>query len=173
MIKDMDARIAKAFGQVRSAFRAKLNRVNTAGPIALVQGEGLAGEQVQDAELFQQYGLTSNPPANSMAVILPVGGKSSHGIVIATEHGSYRFKELASGEVALYTDEGDSIVLKRGHVIEVTTRTLTINATTKVEMNTPLLQITGGDVKADTISLKNHRTSGVIFGNGTSSVPVV
>ena len=32
--------------------------------------------------------------------------------------------------------------------------------------------VTGGDVKADTISLKTHRTSGVTIGGGTSSVPV-
>lgn len=32
---------------------------------------------------------------------------------------------------------------------------------------------TGGDVKADTISLKTHRTSGVTPGGGISSVPVV
>lgn len=32
--------------------------------------------------------------------------------------------------------------------------------------------VTGGDVKADTISLKTHRTSGVTPGGGTSSVPV-
>lgn len=33
--------------------------------------------------------------------------------------------------------------------------------------------VTSGDVKADTISLKTHRTSGVTPGGGTSSVPVV
>lgn len=32
--------------------------------------------------------------------------------------------------------------------------------------------VTGGDVKADTISLKTHRTSGVTTGGGTSGVPV-
>ena len=34
------------------------------------------------------------------------------------------------------------------------------------------LTVTGGDVIADTISLKTHRTSGVQSGSGTSSVPV-
>jgi hypothetical protein len=32
--------------------------------------------------------------------------------------------------------------------------------------------VTGGDVKADTISLKLHKTSQVQFGTGTSGVPV-
>ncbi|NHX34695.1 phage baseplate assembly protein V, partial [Escherichia coli] len=53
------------------------------------------------------------------AIILPLGGRSSHGIVIATEHGAYRLAGLESGEVALYTDEGAKIVLKRGRIIDV------------------------------------------------------
>ncbi|EKN5087384.1 phage baseplate assembly protein V, partial [Yersinia enterocolitica] len=73
----------------------------------------------QDNELFQHYGFTSNPLPGTMAVILPLGGATSHGIVIATEHGSYRLKGLKSGEVALYTDEGAKIVLKRGRIIDV------------------------------------------------------
>ncbi len=44
--------------------------------------------------------------------------------------------------------------------------TLTVNDSTGVV-------VTGGDVTADTISLKTHRTSGVTPGGGTSSVPVV
>jgi hypothetical protein len=53
----------------------------------------------------------------------------------------------------------------------MTTQTLTINATTKVEMTTPLLQITGGDVKADTISLKGHKHNGGSIGSGQTDVP--
>ncbi|HWT68077.1 MAG TPA: phage baseplate assembly protein V [Pseudomonas sp.] len=34
------------------------------------------------------------------------------------------------------------------------------------------IEVVGGDVKADTITLKTHRTSGVTPGGGTSSVPV-
>jgi phage gp45-like len=90
-----------------------------------------------------------------MAVVLPVGGKTAHGIVIATEHATYRLKGLESGEVALYTDEGDSIILKRGRLIEVTTETLKINATNHVEMNSPRVQLntplvkTTGRIEAD------------------------
>jgi len=34
------------------------------------------------------------------------------------------------------------------------------------------IEVVGGDVKADTIRLKTHRTSGVTTGGGTSGVPV-
>jgi phage baseplate assembly protein V len=156
MIKDVDKRIARAMAGVRKAFRCVIGTVNTAPNIALMQAAGLAGEKVQDNELFQHYGFSSNPPAGSQAIVLPLGGKTSQAVIIATEHGSYRIKNLKSGEVAIYTDEGDSIILKRNHLIEATTQTFKINATTKVEMNTPLLQVNGGDVKADAISLKTH-----------------
>lgn len=172
MIKIIDSRIARKLASLRQPFRGGISAVNSAPNISLAQVSGLSGEIVQDNELMQNFGFSSNPPIGSQAIILPLGGKTSQGVIIATEHSSYRIKNLKSGEVAIYTDEGDSIVLKRGHLIEVTTQTLKITATTKVEMVTPLLQITGGDVKADTISLKIHKSTGVTPGSGQSGIPV-
>ncbi|HEB2006324.1 TPA: phage baseplate assembly protein V [Yersinia enterocolitica] len=119
MWNSVDGRINTALNRIRKAFRAVLTRVNSGGQIQTVQARALAGEQLQDNELFQHYGFTSNPLPGTMAVILPLGGATSHGIVIATEHGAYRLKGLKSGEVALYTDEGAKIVLKRGRIIDV------------------------------------------------------
>lgn len=118
MWNDVDKRIQRAMGGIRQAFRGVVSRVNSTPAVQLVQTEGLADEELPDVELFQEYGFTSNPPAGTMTVVLPVGGRTSHGIVVATEHGSYRLKSLAPGEVALYTDEGAKIVLKRNRVIE-------------------------------------------------------
>lgn len=146
MIADVDKRIRRAMAGVRQAFRGVLTRVGSGTAVQLVQADGLAGEQLQDNELFQHYGFTSNPLPGTMAVILPVGGRTSHGIVIATEHGSYRLKALAPGEVALYTDEGAKIVLKRGRVIEtecdvyrVNCKSWEVNASDKADFNTPML----------------------------------
>lgn len=119
MWNSVDGRINAALNRIRKAFRAVLTRVNSGGQVQTVQARALAGEQLQDNELFQHYGFTSNPLPGTMAVILPLGGATSHGIVIATEHGAYRLKGLKSGEVALYTDEGAKIVLKRGRIIDV------------------------------------------------------
>ncbi|HDL7927531.1 TPA: phage baseplate assembly protein V [Yersinia enterocolitica] len=119
MWNNVDGRINAALNRIRKAFRAVLTRVNSGGQVQTVQARALAGEQLQDNELFQHYGFTSNPLPGTMAVILPLGGATSHGIVIATEHGAYRLKGLKSGEVALYTDEGAKIVLKRGRIIDV------------------------------------------------------
>lgn len=151
MIREMDARIRRAMASIRQGFRGVLTLVQAAGAVQLVQIDALAGEQLLDTELFQHYGLTTNPPPGTMAIVLPLGGKTSHGIVIATENGAARKKNLASGEVALYTDEGDYILLSRGRIIkvvagtqlEVTAPVVTLKATTKVRMETPLLEVTG------------------------------
>lgn len=140
MVGDIDKRIRRAMAGIRQGFRAVLTLANSDSAVMLAQGNGLAGEQLQDAELFQHYGLTSNPPEGTMVVVLPIGGKTSHGIIIATEHGSYRLKGLKSGEVALYTDEGDSVHLQRGRVIEVTTKVFRVIAEEKVELVTPLVE---------------------------------
>lgn len=146
MIAEIDARIKRYANTIRQAFRGVLTLVKAAGNVQLVQVDGLAGEQLQDNELFQHYGYTSNPPPGTMAIVLPIGGKTAHGIIIATEHGNYRLKNLASGEVAIYSDEGDSVILKRGRLIEATTHTfrlntqvMEVNATTKIDFNTPMV----------------------------------
>lgn len=137
MIKTIDARIRRALGQIRLAFRGRGGLINTAGPVQLIDGDGLFGEQIRGAELMQHYGVTSAPPAGFMYVAVPIGGKTAHSIIVATEHGSYRLKGLKTGEVALYTDEGDSIVLKRGRITEVTTQTFRVNASEAIEFNAP------------------------------------
>lgn len=139
MIADIDKRIRRALAGIRLAFRGVLTLVKSAGAVQLVQVDALAGERLQDAELFQHYGYTSNPPAGAMAIVLPIGGRTAHGIIVATEHGSYRMKNLSSGEVAIYTDEGDSIVLKRGRLVEVTTQTFRVNAGSAIEFNAPTI----------------------------------
>lgn len=119
MIQQIDARIRRALGSIRLAFRGVLTLVKAAGAVQLVQLDGLAGEQLQDAELFQDYGFTSNPPAGTMAIVLPIGGKTAHGIVVATEHGGFRLKSLASGEVALYSKFGQVIKLRADGGIDI------------------------------------------------------
>jgi len=142
----IDRRIGKAMSGVRRAFRGVLTRITSANGIQTTQVSGLAGETLEDVEMFQQYGLTSVPPEGTMAVVLPLGGKTTHAIVIATENGSYRVQALASGEVALYTDEGASIVLKRNKLIAVTCddyqvncKRYSVNAEESAQFDTPTL----------------------------------
>ncbi len=138
--------IQRALNGIRQAFRGVLTRVNSAGSVQTLQGEGLAGETLQDAELYQHYGFTSNPPAGTQMIALPLNGITSHSVIIATEHGGYRIKGLVTGEVAIYTDEGAKIVLKRGRIIDVDCdiyrikcKTYEVNASDNADFNTPML----------------------------------
>lgn len=148
MWREVDGRIKRALAGVRQAFRAKLALLKNGGPVVLVQGEGLAGEKLQDAELFQQFGFTSVPPAGTMLVAVPVGGKTSHSIVVATEHGTYRLKILESGEAALYSQEGAYVAVRNGKVVEVDCARMVVNASEEVQFNTPKV-LTTGLVKAN------------------------
>lgn len=129
--------ITDAQTEVRQAFRGVLNCINSTDSIQIAQVSGLSDEVLQEVENIQHFGFTSNPPPGTEAVILPLGGDSSHGIVIATENGAYRIKSLAPGEVAIYNQSGASITLKNGKVIAIDCDQLNINATAGVDITTP------------------------------------
>lgn len=136
----------------------------------------LLADEVRDkAERFQQYGFTSRPLPGAEAVAVSVAGSRDHVVVIAVDDRRYRLRALQPGEVAIYTDEGDRIVIKRGGTIEV-------RAATKVVLDTPLVQCTGDvevagtvtaavDVLGGSKSLKTHKHTGVSTGSAQTGAP--
>lgn len=148
-------------------------RITTTTALA---GKGLRRAQVtiDDAEtrdetpLLGLYGVASRPLPGADGVLIFVAGDRSKGIVIATNDRRYQI-ELAEGEVALHSDEGDSVHLRRGRVVRIV-------AGTRLEIDTPLITTTGrieaaGDVLAGTVSLRHHRTTQVQAGSGLSGPP--
>lgn len=125
---------------VRQAFRGTLNLMNSADDIQKTQVSALADETLSDVELMQQFGFTSVPPAGTQALIIPVGGATTHSVVVATEHGEFRIKALKDGEVAVYDKSGSSIILKQGRLIEIDCDVLKITATSKVDIHSPLVE---------------------------------
>lgn len=158
-IKGIKQMIANGVGSIRQAFRGKTALVDSGGTTQRVQVEGLADETLQELELVQHFGFTANPPAGADAVILPLGGKSSHGVIIATEHGSYRIKGLAGGEVAVYDQSGSSITLKQGRLIKIDCDKLEIAAPGGVKIDAPDVQCS-----------KQLTAQGQINGNGGMAV---
>ena len=142
------SKLAKRVGQVasdmgnsvRQAFRGKVNVVNSEEPIQRLQLSGLADETLQDLELMQSFGFTSNPPAETEAIVIPLGGATTHGIVIATENGNFRIKSLQPGEVAVYNESGASITLKKGKIINIDCSALNITAPDGVDIKAPNVQ---------------------------------
>lgn len=135
------------------------------GVIQRFSAAGRPGETIEDRELFQQYGYTSRPLTGAEVIIINEG---NHFIAIATEDRRYRLN-LQNGEVALYTDEGDKIHLKRNREIEVvggekvtvTTKIAEITATTSAKVTSPTVTVVASDeIILDTpqVSLTGHLT---------------
>lgn len=85
----------------------------------VLQVELLKDEIRDKIKNVQQYGFASVPKKDAEAVVVFIGGNRDHGVVIATDDKRYRIDNMENGEVAIYTDEGDYVYLKRGHEIEV------------------------------------------------------
>ena len=141
ILKTMRNQAQNAQRGIRQAFRAIAARNSHSGAQIGVEMEGLAGESVS-GELMQHYGFVSAPLQGAEYIVVPIGGDTKHSVVIASGDGRYRL-QVADGEVALYTDEGDRIHMKRGRLIEVETETLVIRASMKVVLDTPLVDATG------------------------------
>lgn len=99
--------------------RAVVALVDDARQMQELQIELLDEEARGTAERFQQYGFTSVPLPGAEAIGLAVGGTRSHMVVLAVDDRRYRKRGLQEGETALYTDEGDYVLLKRGRIVEV------------------------------------------------------
>lgn len=122
--------------------RAVINAVTDDAKMQMLQVSLLSDEVREGVERMAEYGFSSVPKPGAQALIACVGGDRGHGVVIATGDARYRIKSLSPGEVALYTDEGDKIVLKRGKIIEVTTDQFVVKAATKIRFETPVVEAT-------------------------------
>jgi phage baseplate assembly protein V len=133
--------------------RAVVSLVRDGTGLQSLQVELLEGEVREDCERVQNYGFTSHPHPGAEAVAACVGGNRDHVLVLAVDDRRFRLKPLAQGEVALYTDEGDKVVLKRGGVIELT-------AASKVRIVTPLVEVTGNVTVAGSLSVQGSIDGG-------------
>jgi phage baseplate assembly protein V len=116
--------------------RAVVKRVNDQTKLQLLQVGALAEETRDAVERLQSYGFTSVPFAGAEAVLLFIGGRRDHPIAIAVDDRRHRFSGLQPGEVAVYTDEGDHLALKRGGAVR-------LEAGTKLEVSAPAVELSG------------------------------
>nr|DAQ38432.1 MAG TPA: baseplate assembly protein [Caudoviricetes sp.] len=120
----------------------KLRSLIRIGKIALVspgktqslQIETTKGETLDNVKFIEPYGLTTFPPNGSETVVVNVGANGGNPVALVVGGRLFRLQDLKQGEVALYTDEGDKIHLKRGHEIAVKTTKFVIDAD-KIQMN--------------------------------------
>lgn len=124
--------------------RAVIQRVDDDKGIQSHQLSALAGELVEDAERMQDYGFTSVPFPGAEAVVVFPGGLRSHGLVVAVGDRRYRPTGLQAGEVAMYDDQGQAVILTRDGVrlvsplkVEIESPEVTVTASTRFKVVSP------------------------------------
>ncbi|PKN05561.1 MAG: hypothetical protein CVU74_01140 [Deltaproteobacteria bacterium HGW-Deltaproteobacteria-9] len=108
----------------------------TEGLIKLFTASGRTDESFEDREYFQHYGFTSRPKEGAEIIMIREG---NHIVAIASDDRRYRIA-LEDGEVAIYTDEGDKIHLKRDRKIEIVSGA-------EVKVDSPAIILGGGTTR--------------------------
>lgn len=136
--------------------RGVVSIVTAASKMQTLQLRLTASEPKDGVEHFEPYGFTAHPHPGAEAIALFVGGDRSHGVAVVVGDRRYRLTELQAGEVALYDDLGNEIVLGRTSIrviavqhLEATAPTCHITATTTHDGNIILngnLYVSGGIV---------------------------
>jgi phage baseplate assembly protein V len=146
--------------------RVVLSRVDDSKKMQAVQLTALGGETRENVERVQNYGFTSVPQPGAEGVAVFVGGYRDHGLVVAMDDRRYRLTGLQAGEVAIYTDQGDKVVIERGGTIRVT-------ASTKVVVAAPLVELAGSThsvAKGEDLNTAISTLAGAI-GTAVSGIP--
>ncbi|MBG3877496.1 phage baseplate assembly protein V [Desulfovibrio oxamicus] len=157
----MTSRITRALhGMVA---RATVRRVDDGPKMQELQVGLLADELADGVERFQNYGFTAHPMPGAEGIAVFVGADRAHGVVIAVDDRRFRLTSLEPGEVAIYTDEGDTIHLMRDRRIKITTLHLEVDAEEDVTMTTKRYAVTA--TESATINTPSFTSRGV--GEGT------
>lgn len=91
--------------------KALVDSVDDDNPIQLLKITGVENEVIDGVERVQNYGLTSNPPNGSEVMTVFVGGSRDHGVAVSVDCGKFRVVGLKSGEVCVYSQFGQTILL--------------------------------------------------------------
>jgi phage baseplate assembly protein V len=148
---------------VRQAYRAVLSAIDAKNPVQLVQAKALAGETVQDMEFFQHFGFTSTPPGCTECILLPLGGRTEHSIIIATENGSYRIA-VAQGEVCVYNQWGASMKFLKEKRIEIDCDYFIVNAKEQIQMTTKESQHSAKTIEQTASQQASYTSPALTFG---------
>lgn len=137
---------SKSMDSIRNTVaRGVLTMGDDAHKMQTAQMTLLNGEVVDGAERFQQYGYTAFPHAGAEVCAVFVGADRSHPIIVAVDDRRFRVQSLKPGEVCIYTDEGDTITLKRNNEIAFKTKKLTIEAEDSVAITTKSYSVTASE----------------------------
>ena len=143
-----DARLIEA---QHRALKARFDMMLARGTVARVDDRSLqhldvrlmADERPTRVEHFQQYGYTARPHEGAEVLVAHIGGNRDHAAVVAIDDRRYRLRSLAGGEVALYDDQGQKVVLGRSGVQVETSRAVTIKAAQSIIIEAGTITLKG------------------------------
>lgn len=165
---------------ISALYRQLLRRIQMAVSIARVTAASDSGPiqklQVQtplevrgDTPRMSDFGFSSGLPVGSDVVVAFLGGDRSSGVIIASNHQSYRQSGLNPGETIIYSQWGQLVKLTEngitidavGQPVDVVNATVvTITASEAVLAKTPVLKCTGDIIdncESNTATLKQLR----------------
>jgi phage baseplate assembly protein V len=168
--------------------RAIIRRIVDRGGRQTAQVEVLKGELIDNTPRMQNYGMSSLPPAAGTDCLIGfLGGDRSEGIIIVAENRKFRYQNLKEGEVVLYDDLGNVILLGREGIsviaklrVDVTAPDVEVVAanTASIVAGGSSITITGAGVAIESPRLTHngvnigasHTHSGVQTGNGNTGM---
>ncbi len=160
--------LKRALLKLQSAFRRRLDALfsrgelhatDTTGGVQKLQIELQPGEVLNNVEHLEPYGFTSRPLPGAEVASASMAGDRNRTVVLVAADRRYRKKNLVAGEVALYTDEGDYILLSRGRIVQVV-------AGTRVRVTAPDVEIVGNATVSGTLTV-----AGAILSNTSIADP--
>lgn len=97
--------------------RAVIQSISSASKCQTVNVSLIAGDEKTGVEHLEPYGFTSRANPGSESVVLFPDGDRSHAVAIVVSDRRYRLSGLKEGEVALFDDLGQSVVLTRAGIV--------------------------------------------------------
>jgi len=151
--------------RVRSLFgRGRVTIVDDSGPVQILQSDmgpigpdGASLSIIDNIPRLAQFGLSSNPPAQSDVVVLNFGGDRGNAVAIACGHQTYRLRNLNSGDVALYdirsgqtvtlTATGLTLTDAWGNTVAMAQGAMTLTHATQITLSAPTILLDSADVQ--------------------------
>ncbi|HEI9922924.1 TPA: phage baseplate assembly protein [Serratia marcescens] len=105
-----------------------------------------------DTPRMAEFGFSSGLPVGTDVVLAYLGGDRSSAVIVASNNQQYRISGLKSGETLIYnqwgvfvklTENGIEVEAKGKPVTVANATTVTVTATEKIRLETPLLEVTG------------------------------
>ncbi|CVA84987.1 Mu-like prophage protein gp45 [Serratia marcescens] len=145
MLRQLGRRVAMMIGL------GKITGYGDAGGIQKLQYQTPL-EVKGDTPRMAEFGFSSGLPVGTDVVLAYLGGDRSSAVIVASNNQQYRISGLKSGETLIYnqwgvfvklTENGIEVEAKGKPVTVANATTVTVTATEKIRLETPLLEVTG------------------------------